>query len=145
MDVLRLLSRSTKPTNKSLGKSSAPVNLPSAGSSANPQLFHDAVPESRGKKRKRGTEKAEEQTQVLDEDTIDFFSPKSSVSKPKVTSAAAQTTGNSNPQEKYSQDASKLLDEDECRQILRSHRLKITLLPSGQAQKKKIKKSEIWE
>jgi ATP-dependent RNA helicase DDX52/ROK1 len=140
MDVLRLLSRSTKPTNKALGKSSTPLNLPSAGNSTNPQLFHDAIPESRGKKRKRGTEKAEEQTQVLDEDTIDFFSPKSLVSKPKVTSAAAQTTGNSKPQGKYPQDASKLLDEDECRQILRSHRLKITLLPSVNAQNKKIKK-----
>ncbi|KAH8813340.1 P-loop containing nucleoside triphosphate hydrolase protein [Xylogone sp. PMI_703] len=128
MDVVKLLTRSTNLSKKvSKGKDASAIKLPSAGSAVNPQLFHDEVPELRGKKRKRNDVRVEqsEDAEVEDEE-IDFFASRSSASKPKKSgtrdrsqSAKIETT----------QDSPSLLDEDECRQTLRSHRLKATLLP----------------
>lgn len=131
MDFLKLLSRSTKQTNKPGSGRDGSAKLPSAGISANPQLYHDAIPDSRGKKRKRG-EKVEKQTNEEEED-VDFFAPKSAAPKVKRVIPANISTNATE---------AKLLDQDECRQILKSHRLKVTLLPSGKAPEKKIKKSK---
>lgn len=139
MDILKLLSRSTKQPNKSTVVKA--TNLPSAGISANPQLYHDAIPESRGKKRKRGGEKIEEQPQAEEEDgeALNFFASKAAAPKAKKNTpvdGAKPTLKSSST----AQAAPKLLDEGDCRQILRSHRLKVTLLPTGQLNEKKSKK-----
>ncbi|KAK0130466.1 RNA-dependent ATPase rok1 [Cadophora gregata f. sp. sojae] len=132
MDILKILSRSTKPTNKPGAAKDAPAKLPSAGISANPQLYHDAIPD-RGKKRKRGGEKVEEQAMNEEDDNVDFFAPKSTAPKAKKIAPAENATHTTE---------TKLLDQDECRQILKSHRLKITLLTSGKTPEKKIKKAK---
>lgn len=138
MDILKLLSRSTKQANKAQStRDIVATKLPSSGISANPQLYNDAVPDARGKKRKRGGMRVEEQAKDEEEEAVDFFAQKSAVPKVKkatVVENATQTSTETTTPE--------LLDEAECRQILRSHRLKVTLLPSGRAQEKEIKKSK---
>ncbi|RFU34794.1 hypothetical protein B7463_g1587, partial [Scytalidium lignicola] len=142
MDVVRLLSRSTNLSKKvSKGKEAPAIKLPSSGSAVNPQLFHDAVPESRGKKRKRSEAKVEhaEDTEIEDED-VDFFASKSSASKPKKSASKDDSRGLEKTE--TSRSPPNLLDEDDCRQILRSHRLKVALLPPIDPPKKKTKKSK---
>ena len=137
MDILKLLSRSTKQSNKSSTKDGVAAKLPSAGTAANPQLYHDVIPDSRGKKRKRGGEAVEEETHGEEGDEINFFAPKSAGHKSK------KIVSTEEPKELSAQkdeSAPTILDEAECRQILRSHRLKVTLLPLGKPEKK-IKKS----
>jgi len=138
MDIAKLLSRSIKKTNNhGAGKNPATAKLPSAGTTDNPQLYHDAIPESRGQKRKRGVEKIEEPRYDNQDDEIDFFAPKST--KPKASKAApAQEL--EEPSKASPTSPVELLDEEECRQILRSHRLKVTLLSKRAA--KKVKKSK---
>jgi ATP-dependent RNA helicase DDX52/ROK1 len=142
MDIRKLLSRSAKKPQKGpVVKDGGPTKLPSAGTPANPQLFHDAIPESRGKKRKRGTERVEEEANDQEEESVDFFAPKST--KPK-SKKEDQTDGVLETPKDGEDDspAVKLLDEEECRQILRSHRLKLTLLSSAKEEEKKAKKSK---
>lgn len=138
MDILKLLSRSSKKPQKTLSaKDGVPTKLPSAGSSANPQLFNDVVPEIRGKKRKRLVENIEDKTKEQEAD-VDFFAPKSTKAKSK----GDNTSDAKKPKpSEGTLPPAKLLDDDECRQILRSHRLKLTLLPSSKVQKK-VKKSK---
>lgn len=146
MDILKLLSRSTKSTKKSSSVSNI-SKLPSAGISANPQLFNDATPEPRGKKRKRGDGKSgaqiEEQNEEDDGQAIDFFSTKSAdpISQTKKKSPKTDASSKVALVESATPTPTKLLDEGECKQILRSHRLKVTLLPSNKSVKK-IKKSK---
>ncbi|KAG9249276.1 P-loop containing nucleoside triphosphate hydrolase protein [Calycina marina] len=133
MDILKLLSRSRKKDNKV--SSGTGNNLPSAGTSENPQLFHDPIPASRGQKRKRNageTEKNETTSEVLD-----FFAPPATKVKIKNTIEPASAL----QLPKNTQDVATLLEDEECRQILRSHRLKATLLTSSKLPEKKIKKS----
>jgi ATP-dependent RNA helicase DDX52/ROK1 len=140
MDIKKLLSRSTKKVNKGLkGKDGDQLKLPSAGTSANPQLYHDAIPESRGKKRKRGDGKVEEGAQGQEEEVFDFFAPKSTKTKAKGDEDAA-----AEKKQVQTLPPAELLDEEECRQILRSHRLKLHLLPIPKPEKKakKSKKSK---
>lgn len=135
MDILKLLSRSTKQTNKSSANKNVSGKLPSAGTSGNPQLYHDAIPETRGKKRKRGAGNGEENGQGKEEETIDFFATKSAA--PKAKKVAPST-----PSKQDDSLSTKFLDEAECRQILKSHRLKVTLLPNQKVPEKKTKKSK---
>ncbi|KAM3085387.1 RNA-dependent ATPase rok1 [Clarireedia jacksonii] len=141
MDVFKLLSRSTKQTNrKGSGKAEgAAAKLPSNGTSANPQLFHDPIPEPRGKKRKRGGEAKEDQSSVQEQEDINFFT--SETAPQKARKSDSENDRSESSQSKPVQAAPKLLSEEECRQILKSHRLKVTLLPGGKPQKK-IKKSK---
>lgn len=139
MDIFKILSRSTKHVSKSAGGTDA-IKLPSAGTSSNPQLYHDAIPESRGKKRKRGAELVEEKAVAQDEEALDFFATKTPAPKSKSTGSAEQTTEGSTKES--TQLGSKVLDEEESRQILRSHRLKVNLLPPGNTSAKKVKKSK---
>jgi ATP-dependent RNA helicase DDX52/ROK1 len=160
MNVFKLLSRSSKPA-----PNLPTQNLPSSGAAANPQLFgHDDVerphePSKNNRKRKRGQESAEA-TQALPAD-IDFFNAPSAEPKKKRKSGAAseQTvkddvpqderhdlTGNQNSAEVVEDDA---YDEDECKRILRSHKLKIVILEDFAAKeeprssKKKSKKRKV--
>jgi ATP-dependent RNA helicase DDX52/ROK1 len=144
MDILKLLSRSTKQPNKaSNGKDKSPTQLPSSGASANPQLYQDVVPESRGTKRKRGVERAADQANMQGDEEVDFFASKTATAKPKKHATGKETPETSKSKEVAAQPTTKLLDEGKCRQILRSHRLKVTLLPSNKAQRKKVKKSKV--
>ncbi|RDW72973.1 hypothetical protein BP6252_06880 [Coleophoma cylindrospora] len=140
MDILKLLSRSTKQTGKNASGKGA-VILPSAGTPANPQLFHDEVLESRGKKRKRGGEKVDVVKQGEEDDEVDFFASKTAAPK---TKKGRRESGGEEESKKPETilDEPHLLDEEECRQILKSHRLKHTLLPSAKSQDKKVKKSK---
>ncbi|TVY87194.1 ATP-dependent RNA helicase [Lachnellula willkommii] len=143
MDILRILSRGTKQPNKTKGEKVS-TKLPSAGTSANPQLYHDAVPESRGKKRKRGAAKAEETTGAQEEEgeALNFFAPKATALKSRKIAPAEDGKPTLDSSSAVEQAAPKAMDEAECRQILRSHRLKVTLLPTSKSNDKKVKKSK---
>ncbi|KAF4469996.1 ATP-dependent RNA helicase ROK1 [Fusarium albosuccineum] len=135
MDILKVLSRGTKKTGKgNQAGNNGPAKLPSAGTSTNPQLFHDEI---RGQKRKRTRDQPETETHVeLPE--VDFFAPKAEPA-PKALPETEETDRAPSPVR-----ASQLLSEGECRQLLRSHRLKITLLskPEDQSKVKKSKKKK---
>ncbi|KAI8688829.1 ATP-dependent RNA helicase ROK1 [Fusarium keratoplasticum] len=140
MDILKVLSRGTKKTTKvGLSGNKATSKLPSAGTTTNPQLFHDEV---RGQKRKRTRDepKAEAHDELPE---VDFFAPKAEP-VPKPHPETEETDRAPSPAR-----ASQLLSEDECRQLLRSHRLKITLLSKTEDQskvkkpKKKKKKAAV--
>ncbi|KAI9171742.1 golgi complex component [Paramyrothecium foliicola] len=134
MDILKVLSRGTKKSTKKTSLSSNDVTkLPSAGTKTNPQLFHDEV---RGQKRKRARGDAEERSQLVEElPEVDFFAPKveRTVEESKPTRAEREPSPVNAPV--------KRLSEEECRQLLRSHRLKISLL-SKKEDTSKVKKSK---
>lgn len=142
MDIFKVLSRGTKskkPSNTTAGSSTAkPPLLPSAGARVNPQFFHDDVSgldTARSKKRKRrknaaaGADDDETAPAEDDDSDIDFFAP------PKPATTTATTTPAQDEAEDKEQQAKKikarLLDEDECRLIFKSHRLKFTVLAGG--------------
>lgn len=134
MDILKVLSRGTKKSAKSsLSGGSAVGKLPSSGTKTNPQLYHDEV---RGHKRKRDVEEPENKIpEVLPE--VDFFAPKD-VAEPKPAKAESKKGKRA---ASPVVEATKLLSADECRQLLRSHRLKVTLLYKREEQHK-VKKSK---
>lgn len=141
MDLFKLLSRGTKQTsNSSFSKQSAPGKLPSAGVSANPQLFHDSELKVRGTKRKRNGAELDAQVQDPEDDDINFFASKATVPKAqKTASANKQADLISTPQD-APELATDILDEEERRKILRSHRLKVTVLASRESKEQKSKK-----
>ncbi|CAK7215424.1 RNA-dependent ATPase rok1 [Sporothrix bragantina] len=157
MDILKVLSRGLKQPNG--GKNANANNnflpagattLPSAGSSVNPQLYHDKIA-SVNKKRKRGgaaTSDAENSGDGSGSDAsgdesddmseLDFFGEKTTATdtpkKSKKSESSDDKDKKSKATKKQKRDlASELLDEDACKQILRSHRLKLTLLVDRKA------------
>ncbi|KAJ4290768.1 RNA-dependent ATPase rok1 [Collariella sp. IMI 366227] len=138
MDIFKVLSRGIKanPKNKAQA-ASATSQLPSAGALPHPQLYHDPVSGgSRGKKRKRRQHGQNNEVEVQDDDDmsdVDYFAPK----KP-ATEAAPTEDEDAAPKKRKI----KLLDEDECRQILRSHRLKFTILSELQHPEAKEQEAE---
>lgn len=132
MDILKVLSRGTRKTGKGSQALSSAQKLPSAGTAANPQLYHDEV---RGHKRKRARKEPEVETSTELPD-VDFFAP-----KPEPAAQAATEKQKLERESSPVRPAPKLLSEDECRQLLRSHRLKITLLSKTEDQSK-VKKSK---
>lgn len=161
MDILKVLSRGIKPTAKAKGShpGAASASLPSSGAPSHPQLFHDPLASSassRGKKRKRRKAQQEVEGGLLqageDEDLsdVDFFAPP----KPKSQKIEAEESASSNiAKDEKKKHKAKLLDEEECRQVLKSHRLKFTILGRQQEQatqpeedeKKKKKKSKKYK
>lgn len=144
MDILKVLSRGTKRTAKGAAQSGgASAKLPSSTGVAatNPQLYHDEV---RGQKRKRSkTEKNEPEDHASEElPDVDFFAPKStepSSTQTKSHDSKAKAGGRaSSPVSK----PAKRISDEECRQILRSHRLKMTLMSKHEEEPKKVKKSK---
>ncbi|KAI0106743.1 P-loop containing nucleoside triphosphate hydrolase protein [Daldinia grandis] len=124
MDILKILSRGTKrsSTQQAIQK---PIAKPS-----NPQLFNDPT---RGIKRKRNEETISTLEADGDLDEINFFAPR----------AAKKSSPEPEIREIPSENVPKpVLDEEEVRQVLRSHRLKFTLLSSHEGKKKKVKKSK---
>ena len=137
MDILKVLSRGIKPNPKKNAKAAGVQKLPSAGSQVNPQFFHDNVGsnDARGKKRKRragGAPGQEDGTDGDDSDVsdVDYFAPKQTPAAAHADSkkTSADQAEQQNQQQTPQKRKVKLLDEDECRQILRSHRLKFTIL-----------------
>jgi ATP-dependent RNA helicase DDX52/ROK1 len=143
MDILKVLSRGTKKAPRAAQNAQqshngrAPVKLPSAGTKTNPQLFNDDV---RGQKRKR-TAKDEEPQGIsalpahLPE--IDFFAPKAETT-PKAHDAGDRTDRQPSPPPTAT--AVQRLSEDECRQLLKSHRLKVTLMTRPEDTSSRVKK-----
>ncbi|KAK1690464.1 DEAD/DEAH box helicase [Colletotrichum godetiae] len=140
MDILKVLSRGIKqPAKGAKNANKGAANLPSAGNRTNPQLFHDEVSSARGNKRKRGKEEVEEkEEEQLPE--VDFFAPKSETTKG--TENVKQPAAKAKKADKASAVKPTLLPEDECRQILRSHRLKLTLLSERHKKASKVTKSK---
>lgn len=140
MDIVKLLSRSTKQTRNS--SYTAAIPLPSAGQSANPQLYHDQVSELRGKKRKQADVGKEEIIEQSSDDELNFFATKTEKKKStkKLATNRDGKTRGANPADEEENVAVKLLDEGECRLLLRSHRLKVTILPPAKATEKVSKK-----
>lgn len=143
MDILKVLSRGTKRTAKGAAHSGgASAKLPSSTGVAatNPQLYHDEV---RGTKRKRSKTEKQVNEDVVSEELpeVDFFAPKTEPASTKITPNESK----SKPGEQTSGPKSKpakRISEEECRQILRSHRLKVTLLSKQEEEPKKVKKSK---
>lgn len=132
MDILKVLSRGTTKTGPRSGARPA-AKLPSAGATTNPQLFHDEV---RGQKRKRATDKIQASTaEELPE--VDFFAPKEEA----VPKQQTKDEDESREESLAADPKTTRLDEDECRSLLRSHRLKISLL-SKREETLKVKKSK---
>ncbi|KAI0204655.1 P-loop containing nucleoside triphosphate hydrolase protein [Astrocystis sublimbata] len=130
MDVLKILSRGAKKT-----ASSQSFDFKPAPKIQTPQLFHD---KSLKRKRYEGEDQFGQKSRDAEDPSLDFFAPKEhKESKPAVVPAANPDL----PKAKPAPEAS-LLDDDEVRQVLRSHRLKFTLLSSHQDNKAKITKSK---
>ncbi|KAK4144796.1 ATP-dependent RNA helicase [Dichotomopilus funicola] len=150
MDILKVLSRGIKPNPKK-GKpqqqqhqsqihgqgtttttttTTAQFLLPSAGAIPHPQLFHDHVAAAtRGKKRKRrrgggGDGDVVSEAEDEEDSEVDYFAaPK----KPALERSAAAGI-DAEADETLRKRKVKLLDEEECKRILRAHRLKFTIL-----------------
>lgn len=136
MNVFKLLSRTSK------GGQSAPAQkLPSSGAAANPQLFGHDEPSTntkvtgKNKKRKRGQDVADTETEVPAD--IDFFGggakPNSSGSqqrrsKPDDAQKSTDADRSEDSDEQNSKPESASYDEDECKRVLRSHKLKAVVL-----------------
>lgn len=134
MDILKVLSRGTKKTGKgNQNANNSLTKLPSAGTKTNPQLFHDQV---RGQKRKRNREDPKTSDVPVQLPDVDFFAPKPK-SAPQTDIETQDVDRAPSPPPAPAQ----LLSEEECRQLLRSHRLKITLMSKTEDQSK-IKKSK---
>ncbi|KAH9903832.1 P-loop containing nucleoside triphosphate hydrolase protein [Xylariomycetidae sp. FL2044] len=128
MDLQKILSRGTKKTSKPL-----PQSKPSPKPS-NPQLYNDSV---HGLKRKRTDDPSSLTPEHDDGPSFDFFGPREPqkpLQKPREPVKLAEQT--STPE----------LSHDEVQQILRSHRLKFTLLShntgASKVKKSKTKKQE---
>ncbi|CRK25121.1 hypothetical protein BN1708_014143 [Verticillium longisporum] len=137
MDILKVLSRGIKQAPKGTNPAgTSTANLPSAGNRTNPQLFHDP----------HDVDPAPEADADADHDTdlpdVDFFA-----SKPDPAADDSHVAAGPEPVKPAAVQASplkaaKLLSDDECRQILRSHRLKLTLLSSRRSKAPKVTKSK---
>ncbi|KAI2640939.1 ATP-dependent RNA helicase ROK1 [Xylaria nigripes] len=127
MDVLKILSRGAKKS-----ASSQPIDPKPASKPQNPQLYHDKPLK---RKRTEGEDQFGQDHFEPDDSTLDFFAPQDTkhVAIPTITS---QT-----PKDKPETESS-LLDDDDVRQVLRSHRLKFTLLLNHEELKSKVTKSK---
>lgn len=139
MDVFKILSRSSKPTsNTHLAK------LPSSGAVANPQLFGGSGPQPsptqtfKNRKRKRSSN-GTGQSDTLPKE-LDFFngedhgsrgkSDKTAVLSPDKTQEA-ENNGSIRPAIRADDGLEiedEAYDEDECKRILRTHKVKIVIL-----------------
>jgi ATP-dependent RNA helicase DDX52/ROK1 len=138
MDIFKLLSRSTKLSNKHKSPSARSTeNVPSSGQTPNPQLFgrerKNEEPATTTKslvlgKRKRG----EAHTLAVEElgPNLDFFAASQSVQKTKRDSNAQDSVKHIvvKPGAAWTKPHKEELDEEECKAILRAHKVKITVL-----------------
>lgn len=163
MDVFKLLSKSSK------APQIAPAQkLPSSGAAANPQLFgHDETErpkrgQNKSRKRKRGQDAVETAEDISAD--IDFFGGEARGTRSgrkdgaEIDSIVGRKQAQPHEKEQVLfergeeplDDDSEVYDEDECKRILRSHKLKIVVLEdfgaqeavSGKREKKSKKKKE---
>ncbi|KAI9682831.1 MAG: RNA-dependent ATPase rok1 [Bathelium mastoideum] len=146
MDPLKLLTRSTS-LSKGGKKSSGHRQLPSRGQSHNPQLFgkadvsddvHDEIP---SRKRKRDNKNGDSSGNVPSD--LNFF---------HIAQENGDSHAGSNGRERAQSTEENLastmgftlMSQEECKRVLKEHRLKITVLDDGQAQprSKSLKKSK---
>ncbi|POS85611.1 hypothetical protein EPUL_004144 [Erysiphe pulchra] len=125
MDIFKILSRSTKLPHRNPNKSESSFELPSAGTSVNPQLFRDVRPDSFGKKRKRYADSGAKDIGLENDIDTNYFASKSDV--PEINNVTHNN-------EKLDQDHT--MDESDCRKALQSHRIKITILKSRKIREK---------
>ncbi|KAI9837078.1 MAG: hypothetical protein M1819_000727 [Sarea resinae] len=148
MDAFRILSRSTN-FNRAGAANAKPSaqKTPSTGAAVNPQLFgHDEDLTSSTKvkngaeskrKRKRGQDDLSAPSAQIPEE-LDFFGDrKHSTKKPGPVEKSNGEQNHSHtqkpPEERDLQNGdSGRLEEEDCKRILRAHKLKVTLLSSGQ-------------
>ncbi|KAG5955577.1 RNA-dependent ATPase rok1 [Claviceps arundinis] len=134
MDIFKVLSRGTKRPGAATAKHSALAQLPSAGTKTNPQLYHDEV---RGMKRKRhAVVDTEAPVRAEELPIVDFFAPPKQQDTPASKKGESQVADRAPSPEAPAPTAAKRLTEEECRQLLRSHRLKIALLSKHEEQNK---------
>jgi len=136
MDILKILSRGTK---KSAPQNVPVIPKPNTKKSTNPQLYNDPT---RGTKRKRTEQTLPEQAASDAEEEVDFFAPRdgNKATTKDETNHDQDAAAKASRQES---EAPALLDDDEVRQILRSHRLKFTLLSTHEEERAaKVKKSK---
>jgi len=149
MDAFKLLSRSTKLTAKTKTKASNP--RPSNGQAPNPQLFgqddvkvRSASPQGGSRKRKRGQDAI-----VVEEipQELDFFGGASGRREDKQKKHEQQVSEASTdehlPAPRRTIAAPKL-SSDECKRLLRSHKIKIASLytPETSSENAKIEKTK---
>lgn len=130
-DLFRILTRGTSVKASAFDRLSA--RLPSAGTAPNPQLFHD---EARGQKRKRAGDEFKKSQDSSDLPVVDFFAPKQEdaptpSAQKQATTERDATTPEPQPAER--------LSKDECRQVLKSHHIKVTLM-WRQEERSRVKK-----
>ncbi|CAJ2500009.1 Uu.00g028620.m01.CDS01 [Anthostomella pinea] len=125
MDILKVLSRGTK---RVPNKPSSTVDSKSATRPTNPQLYG-------GLKRKREEEqpRLDENKTSKGQEDFDFFA------LPKPEKPTHDTAREQPPKQECE---TPLLDEQQVRQILKTHRLKFTLLSSHDERRTKVKKSK---
>ncbi|KAI0966391.1 P-loop containing nucleoside triphosphate hydrolase protein [Xylaria arbuscula] len=131
MDVLKILSRGAKKSS-----SNQPFEFKPAPRVQNPQLYHD-----KKLKRKRDDQDIQfgKDHDETEDPTLDFFASRES----KQAKPTAQPTVVQLPKEEpQPEPESSLLDDADVRQVLRSHRLKFTLLSDHVDQRAKITKSK---
>lgn len=135
MDVFRLLSRSSKPQ-----QSSPAHKLPSTGAVANPQLFGhsehvQSLPNTKtSRKRKRGQNGTVElvDAAAMIPTELDFFAGASKAGararKEKKQKKREEAEDMARQDDEGSVDEEEPYDADECKRILRSHKLKVAVL-----------------
>lgn len=150
MDIFKILSRGAKQTRKP----AVAAGLPSSGTSANPQLYNDPIPAAQGKKRKLNATKDDDPAPESDDEEVNFFAQ-----APKQEAQTRKARKDKKRQKKTEEVTTddivnailpkkvELLNEDECKATLRSHRIKVTCLsePKPEKEKKKSKKRKAEE
>lgn len=142
MNAFKLLSRATK-ASRSNSKASRLGTHPSAGDAVNPQVFKDEASPAPVKKRKLSHEWPED---VAGGGSLNFFGDNQQEARqdvpPRKRAEAPNEPGNDHDGASEDCDAPKPVDQDECRRILRAHRIKITTLwePSALTAKENRKK-----
>lgn len=141
MDIFKLLARSTNLQKSTpLSKNVAHQQIPSAGFHRRPiideEMISDAEkpPTTNSRKRKRREPKKEQEVHIPSH--LDFFKRDSEDGAPVTMSAAAEININKkslteDEPQKIGESTSSLVVQD-CRRILKRHKLKVTLLNSEQ-------------
>ncbi|EON67152.1 hypothetical protein W97_06405 [Coniosporium apollinis CBS 100218] len=160
MDIFKLLSRSTK-LSKGSGKGAPQAQLPSGGQNANPQLFGHSTsgdaqaPELQGngasRKRKRSQDGLVQAVSLPAE--LDFFgdanrtghkvygdkAPREHASEEEMEGGVTDLQPAPRPRKTIVVNGSApFLSEEECRRILRSHKIKITAFSDPQQQQEEV-------
>ena len=139
MDMLKLLTRSTSLQKFQVARKGPCQNVPSAGNIPTPRIHESSDDieifytnaKRRGTKRKRSTCARNKDGDLAQE--LDFFGHESNDAQPAFTAAKIDgTVLNGSDQAKasvqHTDAASTPLSQEECRQILEKHKLKITIL-----------------